>query len=80
MSAELSLAEAETPGTEDFWSYFNESVCDIPELENITGNENLLIILSTLQERRRYFTTNERRKTFKNTSSAAKPIRCISRF
>ena len=39
MSAELSLAEAETPGTEDFWSYFNESVCDIPELENITGNE-----------------------------------------
>ena len=39
MSAELSLAEAETPETEDFWSYFNESVCDIPELENITGNE-----------------------------------------
>jgi len=36
MSAELSLAEADTPETEDFWSYFNESVCDIPELENIT--------------------------------------------
>ena len=37
MSAELSIAEAET-AEDDFWSHFNESVCDIPELENITGN------------------------------------------
>ena len=39
MSAELSIVEAET-AEDDFWSHFNESVCDIPELENITGTNN----------------------------------------
>ena len=39
MSAELDLAEAggEMESDSDFWNYFNESVCDIPELQNITG-------------------------------------------
>ena len=37
MSAELSIAEAETLPYDDFWSNFNESICDMPELENITG-------------------------------------------
>ena len=41
MSTELGLAEggelAEAEAEADFWSYFNESVCDIPELPNITG-------------------------------------------
>lgn len=41
MSAELDLAEAggEMESDADFWNYFNESVCDIPELQNITGTE-----------------------------------------
>ena len=42
MSTELGLAEAggelgELESDADFWNYFNESVCDIPELQNITG-------------------------------------------
>lgn len=42
MSTELGLAEAggelgELESDTDFWNYFNESVCDIPELQNITG-------------------------------------------
>ena len=39
MSAELDLTEAggEMESDSDFWNYFNESVCDIPELQNITG-------------------------------------------
>ena len=37
MSAELSIAEAEILPQDEFWSNFNESICDMPELENITG-------------------------------------------
>ena len=44
MSAELSLAETEVT-EDDFWSYFNESVCDYPELENITGLFSLFLLL-----------------------------------
>ena len=47
MSAELSIAEAELLPQDDFWSNFNESICDMPELENITGGVTPTIFLGS---------------------------------
>ena len=41
MSDELSLMEEDTTDV-DIWQYLNETVCDIPELENMTGIENTI--------------------------------------
>ena len=41
MSDELSLMEEDTTDV-DIWQYLNETVCDIPELENMTGIENII--------------------------------------
>ena len=40
MSDELSLMEEDTTDV-DIWQYVNETFCDNPELENITGKKNI---------------------------------------